>query len=198
MQYDYLTSLLGIQGFHITAVETEVRKKGSTVVVVLERDQTEYQCNKCGKKVTAGYDSKEFEVQHLMWWQHMTVLRFERYRADCPCCGPKTEVLDFVDVRGPRVTKHLMHLVKELCKVTTVQAVGTLLRLHRHTVKAIDKQALQKEQANRPLDGITVLGIDELSYGEGKGHRYKHLVSALDARAARRCYLSEKAERNEI
>jgi len=110
----------------------------------------------------------------------VTILRFERYRADCDTCGATTEALDFVAVRGPRTTKQLMHLVKELCKVTTVQAVGMLLKLHRHTVKAIDKEALQQEQANRPLDGITVLGMDELSHGKGKGHKYKHLVSALE------------------
>ncbi len=180
MQYDYLTSLLGIQGFHVTAVEPVAKKKGSAVLVTLERDLTVYQCSKCGKTVTAGYDSRGFEVQHLMWWNHVTTLRFERYRAECDSCGVSTEALDFVDVRGPRATKHLMHLAKELCKVTTVQAVGTLLKLHRHTVKAIDKQALQEEQASRPLDGITVLGMDELSYGKGKGHKYKHLVSALE------------------
>ncbi len=80
------------------------RKKGNAVLVTLERDVTFYRCNKCGTIVIAGYDSKEFEVQHMMWWNHVTILRFERYKADCDSCGIATEALDFVAVRGQRVT----------------------------------------------------------------------------------------------
>jgi hypothetical protein len=50
--------------------------------------------------------------------------------------------------------------------------------LHRQTVKNIDKQALAEVQAERPLDGITVLGADEISVGQG--HHYWSLFSALE------------------
>ena len=62
--------------------------------------------------------------------------------------------------------------------VTTVKAVALLFGLHRHTVKGIDKEALAKVQAERPLDGITVVGVDEISVG--KGHNYWTLLSALE------------------
>ena len=80
--------------------------------------------------------------------------------------------------------------------MTTVKAVGDILMLHRHTVKAIDKQALQEEQSNRPLDGITVLSMDELSHGKGKGNKYKHMISALDGPRGQRCCLWGKGEKN--
>jgi transposase len=86
--------------------------------------------------------------------------------------------LEFADVRGPRATRALAALVHELCKVTTVKAVALLFGLHRHTVKDIDKVALEKVQAGRDLDGITVLGVDEIAVG--KGHKYWTLVSALE------------------
>jgi transposase len=86
--------------------------------------------------------------------------------------------VEFADIRGPRVTRGLACLIHELCKVTTVKAVATLFGLHHHTVKNVDKAALQEMQSQRPLDGITVLGMDEIAVG--KGHNYWTLVSALE------------------
>lgn len=108
--------------------------------------------------------------------QHLSFLRFERYRVNCPKCGIRTEALDFVTIRGPQVTRHLSTLVSELCKVMTNKAVGVLQALHKHTVKDIDKQAMGEVQAERPLDGLTVLGVDEIAVG--KGQKYWTMISA--------------------
>jgi len=176
---DYLTGLLGIQGYRVSAVEQIGAEPGRSVVRVhLERTRQGYICSGCGQGVLYAYDHTWQELRHLIFWQHQTVLRFQRYRVDCPDCGVRTEALEFADVRGPRVTRALSALIYELCKVTTVKAVAVLFGLHRHTVKDIDKEALAKVQAARPLDGITVMGVDEI--GVGKGHNYWSLLSALE------------------
>ena len=174
MQEECLTSLLGIQGYSVSKVE----RRGDAAVVHLERTRMDYTCGRCGRVMSAGYDHTTEELHHLMFWQHQTILRFERYRLKCPECGVKTEAIEFADIRGPRVTHRLACFIYELCKVTTVKAVAALLRLHRHTVKEIDKKTLQKIQDQRPLDGIGVLGMDEIAVG--KGHKYWTLISALE------------------
>ena len=83
-------------------------------------------------------------------------------------CKVVTEEVEFLSVRGPRVTRPLAHLVCELCKITTHKAVGLLLGLHRGTVKAIDQAMMEKVQSERPLDGIDVLGFDEIAAGKGQ------------------------------
>jgi transposase len=83
-----------------------------------------------------------------------------------------------VGIRGPQVTRPLAALISELCKVMTNKAVGIFQGLHRHTVKDIDKYAMAEVQANRPLDGITVLGADEIAVG--KGQTYWSMLSALE------------------
>lgn len=178
MQTDFITTLLGIQGFQVVSVEQVEYKGHSAVVIYLERNQKGYRCSGCGEWAESGYDSSQQEFQHLIWWQHITLLRFRRYRVNCPRCGVRTEALDFVEVRGPRVTKPLAHLVFELCKVMTVKAVSIFQVLGRHTVKAIDLEALQEIQEGRPLDGISVLGVDEISVGQGQN--YWTMVSALE------------------
>ena len=110
-------------------------------------------------------------------WQHTTFLRFQQYRVICPQCGTKVERLAWL-ARYERVTTPLAALVAELCKVMTNKAVGLLMGLHPGTVKTIDKEAMTKAQAERPLDGITVLGTDEIAVG--KGQNYWHLISGMD------------------
>ena len=83
-------------------------------------------------------------------------------------CKVVTEEVEFLPVRGPRVTRPLAHLVYELCKMTTHKAVSLLLGLHRGTVKAIDQAMMEKVQSERPLDGIDVLGFDEIAAGKGQ------------------------------
>lgn len=179
MQQDYLTELLGIEGYRVIAVEQIGNAPGRSVVRVhLERARKGYTCGGCGKLVSGAQDHSLQELRHLTLWQHQTILRFPRYRAICPDCGVRTEALEFADVRGPRVTRALSALIYELCKVTTVKAVALLFGLHRHTVKEIDKEALERIQAARPLEGITVLGMDEIAVG--KGHNYWVPVSALE------------------
>lgn len=178
MQYEFITSLLGIQGFEVVDIEQKRCKGHNAVILYLERIYSSYRCGSCGQVVQRVYDWTEQEVQHLAFWQHLTFLRFKRYRVVCSTCGIRTEVLDFVDIRGPRVTRHLSKVVYELCKVMTIKAVATLTGLHRHTVKDIDREELEKIQANRPLDGIIVLGADEISIG--KGQSYLTMISALE------------------
>jgi transposase len=171
--------LLGIQGYRVSAVDQVGDIRGCQAVRFhLERTRQGYVCGACGQGLLQGYDHEWQELRHLMLWQHQTILRFQRYRVDCPDCGVKTEALEFAAVRGPRVTRALAALVYELCKVTTVKAVSQFFGLHRHTVKDIDKEGLTKVQAERPLDGITVMGVDEI--GVGKGHNYWTLLSALE------------------
>jgi transposase len=112
-----------------------------------------------------------------MLWEHVTFPRFTEYRVKCPTCGLKVESLPWV-ARYARVTVPLASLVAELCKAMTNKAVAALQALNRKTVKAIDKAAMLAAQAARSLEGITVLGFDEIAVG--KGHNYWHMVSALE------------------
>ena len=176
MQIHYFTKLLGIQGFEVSKVEVKEWFNGQAKVYIeLERIKEGHLCEGCGKEA-CGYDHKWQEVQHLMLWQHWVFLRFKRYRVSCQRCGVRTEALDFVGIGGVQVTLGLSRLASELCKVMTNKAVGIFLGLHKHTVKELDKQSMSKVQAERSLDGLTVLGMDEIVVEEGQN--YWTMISA--------------------
>lgn len=177
MRLSYIRKLLQIQGYFIASLKVEPRRGRKAVILELKRLRGPHACGKCGQLVPKPHSNWVIEVQHLTWWQYPTFLKVRRYRVNCPVCGLMLEPLPFV-AEGPLVTRPLAALAAELCKVMSVQAVGLLTTLHRATVKTLDKLAMQKVHNTRPLDGIKVLGADEISVG--KGQTYWSMISALE------------------
>ena len=173
---DYFTRLLGIQGFVVIAVAQVQHGLFSHVILDIKRTQQRFVCSECGHVSTDGINYRERMIQHLSFWQHRCYLRFMQFRVNCPRCGLKVEALPFIH-RYSRVSVMLGNLVYELCKVMTNKAVGIFQGLDDGTIKAIDKDKLLEKQANRSLDGITALGVDEIFVG---GKNCLHMVSALD------------------
>jgi len=197
MPKENLTTLLGFPGFQVVDVVVQKRGWRSRVVISLERGRGfRFRCSQCTQEVSEVTTYRKRWIRHLFLWQHATVLRFQQYRVNCPRCGLKVESLPWL-ARYERVTTPLAAMVAELCKVMTNKAVGLLMELHTGTVKAIDKASMIKAQAERPLDGITVLGTDEIAIG--KGHNYLHLVSAMDGpRGAELLYIGEGRKEKDL
>ena len=177
MHLNYLRKLLDIPGYCVARLAIEPRRGRRSVILELKRLRRPHACGQCGRLIPKPHSSWWIEVQHLSLWQYPTFLRVRRFRVRCPECGLNLEPLPFM-ADGPMVTRPLAALVHELCKVMTVQAAGALMLLHRATVKTIDKRALEKVQAERSLDGITVLGVDEIAVG--RGQNYWTMISALE------------------
>jgi transposase len=177
MRINCLTRLLGIQGYRVTGMSMEQRKGREAVVLELNRQRRDFECGKCHRRIKKAHSSWMVEIQHLTLWHFLTFLQVRHYRVYCPDCGLTLEPLSFV-AEGARVSQSLASLVAELCKVMTIKAAAIFQSLHRGTVKTLDKLAMEAVQASRPLDGITVVGIDEIAVG--KGQSYWHLVSALE------------------
>lgn len=177
MRLHCLRKLLGFPGYRITKLAMEPRRGRLSAILTLERLKRPHTCPQCARPIRKPHSKWWLEVQHLPLWEYPTFLRVQRFRVRCPDCGLGLEALPFAD-DGPMVTRPLATLVYELCKVMTVQAAGALMLLHRATVKTIDKRALTKVQVERSLEGITVLGADEIAVG--RGQTYWSMISALE------------------
>ena len=198
MSWDYLTNLLGIGGdFKVADVKIKQLDHRNAVIIRLERiNKTESCCSGCGQIVAKVTAYRRRQVQHLTLWEHLTFLEFMEYRVICPDCGLKVETLPWIE-RYARVTKPLACQVAELCKVMSNKAVSAFERLDWDTVKEIDKRAIHRAQAARPLDGITILGVDEIAVG--RGHNYWHMVSAMDGpRGAELLYIGEGRKEKDL
>ena len=73
-----------------------------------------------------------------------------------------------------RVTTRLARYVYQLCQVMTVTEVARHLGLNWKTVKAIDKQYLERDFGQPDYEGLRVLAVDEISLR--KNHQYLTVV----------------------
>ena len=91
----------------------------------------------------------------------------------------KTEKIEWL-ATNPFYTKRFAYYVGRKCRSMTVLDVAKELKLDWHTVKALDKEYMEKQLLRNPVRAPKVIGIDEISIK--KGHTYRIVVSDLERR----------------
>jgi len=133
------------------------------VVIELGRVARHFRCP-CGRRFDRYYDCRDQFVRDLPWgpWSRVELL-VPRFRVACPDCGVRTERLDWLG-HGRRHTKRLADAVALACReVRSIKAIAEAFHLDWHTVKRIDKAALDAEINPPDLSGLKHLAIDEFS-----------------------------------
>jgi transposase len=99
------------------------------------------------------------------------------YRIACGACGRK-EIPIALARWHAQCTRRLERDLFRLTKDMTVKAVSERMDLDWETVKDAEVRYIRGLLRKRKLDGITRIGIDEVSHH--KGHKYLTLVTDLD------------------
>ncbi|MCP4716378.1 MAG: ISL3 family transposase [Deltaproteobacteria bacterium] len=178
----YIDLLLNIPGFSVMMVGTLEDPDGDkSLMMDLIRNDHTYHC-RCGREFEVLYDSDERCVRDLNYgpWRHCYLV-FQQVRVDCPECGVVTEELDWV---GPRVsyTKRFAAAVALSCaELRSLSSVAKEYDIHRHTVKQIDKAALEKELVDVSDTAPRLIGVDEAAIK--RRHRYATVVVDLDEKS---------------
>ena len=132
-------------------------------------------CSECGHRVRRGYDKRHRRWRHLDLAGMKTVLRYEIRRVDCPRCGVRVEQVPWA-AAGSHFTlpfeEHAAYLAQQ-CSRTTVTR---LMRIAWRTVGVIIRRVVSRhdETVGDRLDGLRLIGIDELSYR--RHHKYVTVV----------------------
>jgi transposase len=130
-------------------------------------------CSECGRKC-AGYDRIRGRR-----WRHLDLagmtlhLRYDTRRVDCPDCGVKVEQLPWAETSSwfTRPFEDHVGYVAQRCDKTTVSA---MMRIAWETVGAIIQRVVARHRDRDLLDGLTHIGVDELSYR--RHHEYITVV----------------------
>lgn len=173
MRNDDAISLLGLwEGYAIGAVrrfEASDACPVAQVWVELTRGPGPRVCSGCGRKCEKVHDWTERWIRDLPILDAETHLCVQRFRVACPVCGPKVEHLPWL-AKYARVTMRFAENVARLCRGTTVQHAAHFYRLSWDTVKALDKECLERTLGEPDLSGLTHLAMDEFAIKQG--HRY--------------------------
>jgi transposase len=149
-------------------------------------------CSGCGKK-RPGYDrlpARRFQFVPL--WGIAVFLVYALRRVDCPRCGVKAERVPWASGKEQLTTAYQWFLAR-WAKRLAWQEVADIFRTSWNTVYRAVTWAVLWGIANRSLDGITAVGIDEIQWR--KGHQYLTLVYQIQEGCKRLLWVG--AERTE-
>jgi transposase len=130
--------------------------------------------------VRAVWDRRERRWRHLDFAGMQVHLRYRLRRVDCERCGVITELVPWAEPqsRFTRDFEDTAALLLQSCDKTTV---CELMRIAWETTGAIAQRVVARRGPSDLLEGLTHIGIDELSYR--KGHYYLTVIT--DQRRAR-------------
>jgi transposase len=169
-----ISRLGGWEGYEVKDDRIEVRNGRSWCVIGLDPIRGHRRCcSGCGRFTTAIHDLEERRVRDLPVFEHAVELVVPRVRVACAHCGPKLELLPWLDAYA-RVTRRLADSVSRLCQVASILHVARFFGLDWKTVKELDKAALERSLGPVDLDRIEVIAMDEFAIQ--KGHRYATVI----------------------
>ncbi len=169
-----ISRLGGWEGYEVDTYIQERRSGHSWCVIrLVSRADRRLCCSGCLRWCEQIHDTEQRRVRDLPIFEHRVELIVPRVRVACPHCGPKLELLPWLEPYA-RVTRRLADSVTQLCSVASILHVSRHFELNWKTVKDLDRKALERQLGPVDLDGVEVIGMDEFAIQ--KGHRYATVI----------------------
>jgi transposase len=154
-------------------------KTKSEIEIPLEpRANSRAICSGC-QRPAPGYDRlPERRFEYVPLWRIAVFFVYAMRRVDCPRCGVKVEQVPWCDGKHQLTTTYRWFLAgwaKRLSWKGVAEAFGTTWQNVFRSVK----HAVLWGLAQRDLDGIEAIGVDEVAWQ--KGHHYLTLVYQIDS-----------------
>lgn len=164
-----LRSLLGLEDTRVLDVSFDVEG----LVVDVAPTWRVARCSECGE-ACPGYDrDRDRRWRHLDLAGMQLHLRYDIRRVRCPRCGIRVERVPWAD-HGSWFTRPFEDHVGYLAQRSDKTTVSGLMRTAWKTVGAIIQRVVARHQRGDALDGLTHIGVDELSYR--RHHEYITVV----------------------
>jgi transposase len=149
-------------------------------------------CSGCGKR-RPGYDRlPPRRFQFVPLWGIAVFFLYALRRVECPHCGVKAEQVPWATGKEQVTTTYQWFLAR-WAKRLAWQEVADLFRTSWNTVYRAVTMAVLWGLANRSLEGVTAIGVDEIQWR--KGHKYLTLVYQIQEGCKRLLYVA--ADRTE-
>ncbi|NMC74238.1 MAG: ISL3 family transposase, partial [Geobacteraceae bacterium] len=196
-----LKSILNRVQFHSGFVYGSVRMVEKSARLLLEieirpRKGSRPVCSVCGIP-GPGYDSlpvRRFEFVPL--WGIAVFFLYAMRRVECPRCGIKVEMVPWVEGKNHLTTTYAWFLAK-LAKRLSWKEVADAFQTSWDNVFRSVKMAVAWGLANRDLNNVTAIGIDEICWKK-KGSKFLTLVYQIDAGCKRLLWIGQDRTGNTL
>ena len=135
-------------------------------------------CSGCGKP-GPGYDTlkvRSFEFVPL--WGIAVFFLYAMRRVNCPRCGIKVELVPWAEGKNHLTTTYAWFLAKWARRLSWKETADVFQTKWDNVFRSV-KMAVTWGLANRNLDNITAIGIDEICWKK-KGSKFLTLVYQID------------------
>ncbi len=155
---------------------TGVRFAQEGVIIGLRLRRRRRICSRCGQVCRATHDTVLCRWRHLDLGSQRCYVVARLRRVKCPDCGVRVEAVPWA--RGPRFTRDFEDVVAFLAQQMAKAPIARLMRIAWDTVGAIVERVIAERLDPGRLDGLRLLGVDEVSYR--RRHRYLTVVADHD------------------
>ena len=167
-----LNKVIGLQGVWVRGIEPPVGKPRLVIDVAPRARRPRF--SGCGQRCRRVKDRQRRYWRHLDLFGVRTYLRYRIRRVNCRRCGVRTEQVPWATA-GSRFSTPFEREVAWLVQRTDFTAAQEFFRIAWRSVRSIVERVLESEwDADRRLDHLYVIGVDEISYR--KRHKYLTLV----------------------
>ena len=134
-------------------------------------------CSGCTRKCPTYDTQPPRDFAFVPLWGIPVSLVYAMRRANCARCGPRIELVPWSSGKS-QTTHAFIWFLAGWAKLLAWKQVAQRFRTSWDTVFRAVQHAVHWGLENRPLDGITAIGVDELAWK--KGHKYMTLVYQID------------------
>lgn len=162
--------LLGLgEGWEVTEVDLDLPVQ--KVTIRLRRvPGSVCVCPGCGEARPLKDHAEERQWRHLDTMQFETVLVARTPRTNCPTCGVLNVDLPWADPHGRFTLMFQAFAIRVLQASASIEQGRKLLGLSWHAAQDIMSVAVERGLLVRDTEGITEVGMDEKSFGQGQDY----------------------------
>ena len=146
-------------------------------------------CSGCGKAGT-GYDTlkiRRFEFVPI--WGISVFFLYALRRVDCPRCKIKVELIPWAEGKNHLTTTYAWFLAKWAKKLSWKECAESFQTSWENVFRSV-KMAVEWGLANRDLNNITAIGIDEICWKK-IGSKFLTLVYQIDGECKRLLWIGK-------
>lgn len=167
------------KSFVYGTVQIMLVDEGDALVIdIAPRQNSRPCCPECSKRYAA-YDRQPQRLfEYLPVWTFKTYLRYAPRRVSCPIHGIKVESLPWSYGKEQMTFSYQVYLAR-WAKRLSWKETADIFETSWDTVFRAVTFVVDYGLAHRSLDGVTEIGVDEISVF--KGHKYLTLVYQLNA-----------------
>lgn len=169
----------------------DLYERGDRLILDIEiraRDHGRAVCSGCGQR-RPGYDRlprRRFEF--IPFWGILVFFVYALRRVNCPKCGVKVERVPWAEGKSPVTTAYGWFLARWAKRLSWKDVAEVFHTSWDSVVRSVE-MAVAWGKGHRDLEGISAIGIDEIS--REKGHKYVTLVYQIDAGARRLLWMGK-------